>query len=98
MATTSVNVELTTAMAEAAATEGISATVAAGSFVIRFAGTHGAANIRVHDASGKLCHSMEHRVVSEQLTVPVGDILPGVYFLTVETGELNRTFKLPVVR
>jgi hypothetical protein len=41
---------------------------------------------------------MEHRVVSEQLTVPVGDILPGVYFLTVETGELNRTFKLPVVR
>jgi hypothetical protein len=98
VATTSVNVELTTAMAEAAATEGISATVAAGSFVIRFAGTHGAANIRVHDASGKLCHSMEHRVVSEQLTVPVGDILPGVYFLTVETGELNRTFKLPVVR
>jgi hypothetical protein len=32
------------------------------------------------------------------MTIPTADLAPGIWFLSVETGDLNEQFKLNLVR
>ncbi len=97
--TTTLNVEVSTGLEEATAVNGIAAWVERDNFAVRVERSTGAVRIRLHDAGGKLARSIDlPRASSETMTIPTADLAPGIWFLSVETGDLNEQFKLNLVR
>ena len=97
--TTTLNVEVSTGLEEATAVNGIAAWMERDNFAVRIERSTGAVHIRLHDAAGKLARSIDlPRASSETMMIPTADLAPGIWFLSVETGDINEQFKLNLVR
>jgi hypothetical protein len=97
--TTTVNVEVSTGAGTIAGNHGISAWTGRDAINVRLDGRFAAVRVRLHDASGKLVRSIDMPMAtSEVLSIPTADLAPGIWFLSVETGELSEQFKLNLIR
>ena len=97
-ATATLVVESTTGIDGVREEGGVRAWTTTNSFQVRLPGGDGIVQLKLHDAAGKLHRSVVLPVDRDQVELPADQLPTGVWFLTVETGEYQHSFRLLLVR
>jgi hypothetical protein len=97
-ATATLVVESTTGVDGIREQGGVRAWTTANGFQVWVPGADGLVHLKLHDAAGKLHRSVMLPVNRHQVELPADQLRTGVWFLTVETGESQHSFRLLLVR
>ncbi len=97
MFTQDVTVQVSTDLGSAMASGEMHAWSTSEAFLVALPTEVGAVDIRLYDAAGRL-HLSERQPGGALLTIPAHDLGSGIWFLTVDTGAAQKTFRLPLVR
>jgi hypothetical protein len=96
--TMDVIVQVSTGAQTSGSQDGLHAWATNEAFVLVSTLDHGAVSIRVSDAAGRLHVADMMPLQGGQVMIPTARLSAGIWYLTVETGDMQRTFRLPLVR
>jgi hypothetical protein len=97
--TTDMHVELTSSIANAAATSGLNAWYANDKFIVAHGFDNGnAVLIDVIDATGRVHLTRRAAGVPARVFIPTETLSPGIWFLRITNGDVQRTVRVPLIR